>query len=315
MQRGFPVHLLPLLRCPADGAVLRATSGEADGFIPDGTVQCGECHRSYAVRDGILSLLDVNHLHPETAIEMDVRDVRSASVLEGTRREWSSRFADETEVRPTLDAVAAAPPMVVCELGCGPGRYTLALAERSSAVVAVDVSRAGLLVLRQKLGPVARVALVQADVTTPICAPQSFDRVLSTLHSNLPSRDHRMSALTHVARSLRDGGRAVISMHHYTLKDAVMSVPASSRYPDSGIYRYYMTTRESLEEAGQSFGRLRHQFIGASIPGVPSVTASRAAARIPLMRAALGTLFLALGEEPLPSATGRSPAGTSRLDG
>ena len=188
--------------------------------------------------------------------------------------------------------------MRVCEIGCGPGRYTLELAHEAEAVVAVDFSLAGLLVLRKKLQPTARVALVQADVTAPYGTSRGFDRVLSTLHSNLPSRDHRAASLRQVARVLKENGRAVISMHHYNMRDAVARVPASGRYADSGIYRYFMTTRESRREAAPFFASLRHAHISVSIPGIRSIAVSRAAAHVPLIRSAVGRLFLAIGEQP-----------------
>jgi SAM-dependent methyltransferase len=246
----------------------------------------------------VLSLLAPEHLHPESAAEMHAREERNQAILEGARKEWSSPATDEIEVRATLEALDCRAGSMVCELGCGPGRYTLKLAGSAHAVVAVDFSLAGLRVLRQKLEPCARVGIVQADVTRPYGAPRAYDRILSTLHSNLPGRDHRSKSLAQIARTLVDGGRAVVSMHHYGVREILGRVPASGRYPDSGIYRYFMTVRESGEEASRFFERLRHVHIAVSIPGVRSVTVSRAAARVPLVRSSLGRLFLAIGEHP-----------------
>jgi SAM-dependent methyltransferase len=206
--------------------------------------------------------------------------------------------ADVLEVQPTLDAMGPVDDLVICELGCGPGRYTLRLARRASAVVAVDFSLTGLVVIRGKLEPTARVALVQADVTRPYGSPASFDRVLSTLHSNLPDLDHRAASWREVARITADRGRAVISMHHHSLRDRLTGVPVSGRYADSGIYRYYMTVRQSREEAASFFARVHHVPVAVSMPGVPSVAMSRAIARVPMLRRALGRLLLAVGEGP-----------------
>ena len=63
---------------------------------------------------------------------MHARDVRNEAVLDGGRPEWTSVLAEDLEVRPTLAAVDATPDSVVCELGCGPGRYTLALAQSAA---------------------------------------------------------------------------------------------------------------------------------------------------------------------------------------
>jgi SAM-dependent methyltransferase len=269
-----------------------------------GEVHCESCGLTYLVRNGILSLLDPRQLHPVSLMEMQVRDARSEAMLEGRRQEWRSRFADETEVRPTLEAVGAAPGMIVCEVGCGPGRYTLALAQKAAEVVAVDFSEAGLLVLKSKLDAEAPVALIQADVTVPYGARRAFDRMLSTLHSNLPSRDHRGQALRWMSDALRDSGRAVVSMHHYSTRDAIAGSAASGRYPDSGIYRHFMTQQESQEELASWFGHVRHRFIAASVPGLPSTIVARAVARLPVLREGLSSLMLALAERPIRFAEG-----------
>jgi uncharacterized protein YbaR (Trm112 family)/protein-L-isoaspartate O-methyltransferase len=297
MQAGFPAALLGLICCPVDRGSLQLTT-PGGTVVGEGSVRCVRCGSHYSIRSGILELLEPSRLHPESALEMQVRDARSDALLAGRRQEWRSRLADETEVAPTLEAVGARAGMTVCELGCGPGRYTLALAQSAAAVAAVDMSRAGLLVLKAKLASDAAVALVQADVSAPFGAPGAFDRMLSTLHSNLPSAAHRRQVLGWMADALADAGRAVVSMHHYTARDMVTRTPRDGRYPDSGIYRYLMTTRESAGELGPFFSRVRHTYIAASLPGLPSVAVARIAARTIGLRAATSSLFLALAEEP-----------------
>ncbi len=300
MQAGFPAALLSLLRCPVDGGVLHIDGAAA--AITAGQVVCRRCAASYAIRDGVLSLLVPADLNPESALEMERRDHRNGEILGGRREEWRSAMADAIEVRPTLDALDVQRGDVVAELGCGPGRYTEQLAGAAAAVLALDLSRTGLLVLRGRLGTDAPVALVQADVTRCFAAPASIDRALSTLHSNLPDRAHRQACLREVARALRPGGHAVISMHHYSLRDVVGRVPASGRYAENGIYRYLMRAGESRAESHGIFGRVRHAFISANVPGVPGHRVAWAAAKLPLVRAAFGQLFLAICSEPMGGA-------------
>ena len=298
MQRGFPLELLPFVRCSGDAGVLTHRRADTTAFLPEGRVQCTGCGREFTIHDGILSLLGAGALHPESAFEMRSRDAKNAAILSGSVAEWTSAIAEAIEVTPTLGAVGAGAGMTVLELGCGAGRYTLALADAAASVIAIDFSRPGLLVTRAKLAPTARVGLVQADVTKPYAAPRAFDRVLSTLHSNLPGRTQRMAALRLVAEALVPEGRAVISMHHYSGRDAVMGVPAEGRYADSGIFRYHMKRSEAVAESLPFFGRLQLVHISAGVPGLRSVAAARAAARIPLVRSALARLFLAVSEAP-----------------
>lgn len=313
MQSGFPTDLLHLACCPADAGTLRFTSPPSGAFVTDATVGCDVCAREYRIAAGVLSLLQSGRLHAESALEMQRRDERNELVLDGTQPEWTSAFADATEVRPTIARVAARAGMAILELGCGTGRYTVALVERAACVMAVDVSTAGLHVVRRKLRADAPVALVHADVTEPYAAANLFDRALSTLHSNLPGRDSRLASLRHVAHALKDDGRAVISMHHYGLRNLLLSEPAAGRYADNGIYRYYMRQSEAAREAAPYFSRVRFAYIAASVPGIPSGVLARAAANVPAVRSALGNLFLAVAERPRrePRAAGAAAAASN----
>lgn len=266
-------------------------------FIVEGGVECATCAERYPIRQGVLSLLR-GPLHPESATEMRERDSHNEALLNGERGEWSSTFADEFEVRPTLAVMATEPHHVVNELGCGAGRYTNALARSAAAVVAVDLSMSGLQVARRKLDASDSVALVQADVTRQYAPDRVFDRVLSTLHSNLPSPEHRQASLRHVAQSLRDDGRAVISMHHYGLRDRLMAVPASGRYPESGIYRCYLRQPQAVRESQPYFERVRFEYIAASVPGMKTRGVARAVNRTPWLSKLFGRLFLAVSERP-----------------
>jgi SAM-dependent methyltransferase len=299
VQRGFPLELLHLVRCPIGGGDLRPIEPCADQFVQDGFARCECCGRTHGIEDGILSLLGAEPLHAESARELEQRDAKNSAILSGAHLEWASPFTDAIETEPTLDAASLRPGMIVVELGCGAGRYTLELLDRAGTVVAVDFSRPGLLVLRRKLAPDARVALVQADVTQPFAAPRRFDRALSTLHSNLPGVEQRMASLGQVAHALKETGRAVISMHHFSGRDWVFRVPAAGRYPDSGIYRYYMRGSEARRESAPFFGRVKLVHISAGLPGLRSRTLARGAARIPLVRSALARLFLAVAEQPV----------------
>ncbi len=222
MQRGFPADpstspsLLARRRCAPALPALH------DGFAPDGTAQRTDCAAVHRIRDGVLSLLEPGRMHPESAVEMSVRDGRHRAILDGTREEWRSRAADELEMLPTLDAVGVDSGMTVCELGCGPGWYTLELARRGRPWWRWTSRTRASAVLRRKLAPEARVALVQADVTRPYGAAAAFDRVLSTLHSNLPDRDHRLGVPAAGSACSPQAAAPVVSMHHYNLRDRVM---------------------------------------------------------------------------------------------
>jgi hypothetical protein len=167
-------------------------------------------------------------------------------------------------------------------------------------VVAVDFSRAGLMVLKRKMHAESRVALVQADVTRPYAAARAFDRLLSTLHSNLPGTDARGRAIDLARQALSSRGCAVISMHHYNIRNLLLREPAVGRYRDSGIVRYFLTQRESVRELSPFFAQVEYRFIAPHVPLIPSVGLARACASARGLRSAFGELFLAIASEPRP---------------
>ena len=298
MSAGFPSPLVALLRCPFDGQSVEPVTVHGAGTrIVNGVLRCAACAREFAVSDGIVRLVDVAALHPESLREMQRRDERSASIATGARSEWTSAHADRLEAGPTIRALGPHAGAVVAELGCGTGRFTLPLASQASAVVAIDFSDASLDVLGRKLGDVANVGLVQADVTALRLAPRAFDRVLSTLHSNLPSRAHRAAALRLAAEALRDDGRSVVSMHYHGLRDILFRVPREGYYPDSAIYRYHMTPAEARREAAPFFSQVRCERVGVSLPGVRSLAVSRCAQRLSVLRG-FARILLAVAERP-----------------
>jgi len=294
----FPVCLLRLLRCPIDAgqlAILEPHGGPPT--MAEGTAECTRCGQRYPVRGGVLCLLAGAPLHEESARERELRDSRAEAVLIGQRPEWQSAFADATELVPMLGALGPLTGAVILDMGCGTGRYTLPLASGGGTVIALDFSRSALTLLAGKLHPGAAVGLVQADATTLNLAPRSFDRVVSTLHSNLPTRDHRMACLRVAADALSDRGRFVFGTHYRGARDLLLGTPAAGFYRDSGIYRYRMRPGEVRRETKPFFGRVRVRRIQVSLPGVRRAAVARLAARIPGLNS-FSELLLVAAERP-----------------
>src|SRR5205085_858300 len=131
-----------------------------------------------------------------------------------------ARWRHATEVQPTLRACQPVSGKVVAEFGCGAGRFTLPIiAGAPTAVLAVDLSRACLGQLREQIASAVPVGLVWADIASLRLAPASFDCVLSTAHSNLPTRDHRLASNRAAAEALTSTGRYVFSMHFHAARD------------------------------------------------------------------------------------------------
>lgn len=97
------------------------------------------------------------------------------------------------------------------DLGCGNGRHTAVLADRTDHVVALDASRNLLEAARERLDdPGTR--LIQGDAARLPLRAGSADLAVyvATLH-HLPSHEHRVGSLNELARVLGADGRGLVS--------------------------------------------------------------------------------------------------------
>src|SRR5688500_16698054 len=131
MTYGFPTSYVPLIGCPEDGEPLALVAeGAVDAAgdaarVTDGVVRCPRCAREYPITGGILGLVPASGVGDARAEhERQQRD------KEADRYDAMTNDA-ELGFLPTLAAVRRAGGGGAClELGCGTGRFTLAMAER-----------------------------------------------------------------------------------------------------------------------------------------------------------------------------------------
>lgn len=270
--------------------------------IQQGVLRCDECHTLYPIERGIVGLLDSSILDQESRHERTLRD--QLSPVDDDAWELSSWSC--MEITSTLEALSPLNGATVLELGCGGGRYTARMADQPRALLAVDFSRAALNKLASRIVPHWNIGLVHADCTRLVLKQKSFDRILSTLVSNLPSPAHRRAMYRLAAGALASGGRFVFSTHHYTFVDRLRRETQSGRYDAGGIFRYLFHRRELCEEAAEYFRGVQCRPIQMLIPfadrlGSTVVTLSRIAERIPLVNQ-LGQLLLVSATRPYDNA-------------
>ncbi|MHB1501593.1 MAG: class I SAM-dependent methyltransferase [Candidatus Dormibacteria bacterium] len=131
--------------------------------------------------------------------------------------EWDRRFAEQTwsnDPDPLLvEMVGGLAPGAAIDLGCGPGRNAIWLAQRGFRVTGVDSSRVGLQQARER----ARAAgvdlnLLAADLTELQIPAGSLDLlVLANIH---PGPDGLAALLERAVRWLRVGGHLFVVGHH-----------------------------------------------------------------------------------------------------
>jgi SAM-dependent methyltransferase len=117
-----------------------------------------------------------------------------------------------TEVEHALELAGLCPPAAVLDLGCGPARHALILAQKGFRVTGVDRSPFLLNQARRRIGQAkADIELVQADMREFVRSEQ-YDLILSlyTSFGYFRTRDEDLSVLRHVRDSLKSGGKFVV---------------------------------------------------------------------------------------------------------
>lgn len=319
---GFPKRFIPFVRCLHDGADLalqagyRASSHDHHS-VQSGALKCVACGATFMIDDGILNLLDAQVLDAQSAEEQRCRDAESATVDPITNAR--ERAHNDMEMLPTLHALPVNRHQTLLELGCGEGRYTVALAERTH-VLAVDFSMQLLRKLQRSLPPdMDGLGLVACDVTRMKVAPQRFDMVFSTLTSNLPSRRHRESLYMLARTALHPRGRFVFSSHHHGLRQRLAREAKSGHYKLGGIYRYNFDVNESIDEVSPHFASVDARPIRVVLPfartlGLPVVRLSMWLERVPLLNK-FGMLVLGVAQEPRPLVTQAETPKSSAQEG
>lgn len=304
MYRGFPAALLPLLRCSRDGEELVLDSSElTEPFLHDATLRCVRCQSTYPISGGIVSLLIDGTLDRESVHEMRERDTQFTTPAESqdpfvaATDPFVAQWRNATEVEPTLAACAPYTGKVIAEFGCGSGFFTRLLAKHAAAMLAIDLSHECLVQLGSTLEGNEPIGLVRADIGWLHLAPKSFDVVLTTAHSNLPTRHHRLASNRTASEALTDGGRYVFSMHFHAARDFLRAIPAAGHYDGTGIYRYHMRPAEARREIAPYFKRVGFAPILMSLPHVRNLAVIRFAQRIPGLNN-LAPLFLGVAVRP-----------------
>ena len=229
---------------------------------------------------------------------MRLRDTKSKAIVERRIDEWSSEYDEQAEIQPTIRELLPLNEKLVAEFGCGTGRFTLKICQDALSVIAIDFSMDSLRVLAKKARNERNIGLVQADITKLCLAPRAFDRILSTLHSNLPTRRHRMASNRLASKILTTDGRYVCSMHYHGLWDWVLRVPRSGYYhQDNSIYRYHMRTYEAKQETLPYFSTIFFSPIKVSIPGIPYSFLSKTVKKIWIVKE-MAKLLLSIAEHP-----------------
>lgn len=254
-------NLIDLLQCPSDGcfAPLRLQSSQCWGQIAEGVLECTNCGQRNPIASGIPSFLgglQVSHGKQKAEIESRNKSFERVQYIPDRRR-------------PAIDAFQAAMPYTsgfsLLDCGCGNGQVTAAWS-RAGRVVGLDFSPTGLthfLVPRQ-LPP---FDLVHADATCLPFRPCSFDvAIASVLIHHLPTPELREASVRELHRTLKPGGRLVVSVYNWNHYRRRANEPQEGSFDQAVFYHRY-TTPELGALLGKYLAVERIMGVYANLPG------------------------------------------------
>jgi SAM-dependent methyltransferase len=147
-----------------------------------------------------------------------------------------------------FDRLGVGPGTRLLDVGCGLGRHTFEALRRGAAVVAADLDRDALATVAEWAGamgaegqvpPAASFAAVSADARRLPFADCSFDRVVASETLEHISED--AVAMHEIARVLRSGGRAVVTVPRWWPEAVCWALSREYHSNEGGHVRIYKT--------------------------------------------------------------------------
>jgi ubiquinone/menaquinone biosynthesis C-methylase UbiE len=162
-----------------------------------------------------------------------------------TSRVMAFTLGTEQEVDFLVDALGLAPGMRVLDVGCGPGRHSLALARRGFAVVGIDHSPDFIRLARDAAAQQClSVEFAQGDVRE-LAYDGEFDAVICLCQGGfgLLGGHDEPAVFARIAAAVRPGGRLAITA--FSTAFAVRFLEAGETFdPATGVVHEVATVRD-----------------------------------------------------------------------
>ncbi len=182
--------------------------------------------------------------------------------------DWASRRTSLIERH--IDWIAGQlrqTPSRILDLGCGPGFYTHALAERGHQCFGVDFSPASIAYARKQAADKNRDReYVHGDIRA-YTSGQTFDCILMTFGEfNVFTRQDAAGILQNCARMLTENAFFLLEAHTYeAVRDAGVAAPVWQRHA-SGLFsdRPHLCLQENIWNAADATALSRYSIIDAA---------------------------------------------------
>ena len=244
--------LLQWLVCPdCHGRLTLSPGAEADDEIASGSLECGQCRRSYAIERGIPRFVDATNYTSNFGFQWN-RFARTQ--LDSANGTTISRDRFIAQTGWTADTLR---DHLVLDCGCGSGRFAEIALSLGATVVAVDYSTA-VDACRENLGHHSRLHLIQGDLYRLPFAEGTFDAVYSL--GVLQHTPDVARAFASVARQARPGGSIVVDVYPRTWKDwlhpRTWLRPMTVRMPHDRLFASVERSVPTLLKISQAVGRV-----------------------------------------------------------
>lgn len=151
--------------------------------------------------------------------------------------DWASRRGSIIASHVAWIAAQLSQPSRILDMGCGPGLYTQALAERKHHCVGVDFSPASIDYARQQgahCGP--KPEYILEDIRN-YKSNQKFDCIIMTFGEfNTFTRQDAAIILENCAHMLRENGLLIMETHTYDAVRAIGEAPATWQRCPTGLF-------------------------------------------------------------------------------
>jgi SAM-dependent methyltransferase len=196
---------LEILRCPACGSRLQASSEHTEGDeVVTGTLTCSACAAAFPVLRGVPRFVSSDSYADAFSFEWNVHRTTQLDSATG-KTDSVDRFT--TSLGFPLSELNG---KLVLDIGCGTGRFAEIALQNGATVVGVDLSLA-VDAAYKNIGAHPRMHIVQADVFKLPLARDAFDVIysLGVLHHTPDCR----KAFEQLPPHLKPAGKVIITVY------------------------------------------------------------------------------------------------------